>query len=71
MLSTGVDLAIDGQKQCVIAASGDLLDFQVVEEADRLVGNGLEGKFSVDLLGISLFSRWLILLVLPDELSFE
>ena len=71
MLSTGVDLAIDGQKQRVIAASGDLLDFQVVEEADRLVGNGLEGKFSVDLLSIGLFSRWLILLVLPDELSFE
>ena len=71
MLSTGVDLAIDGQKQRVIAASGDLLDFQVVEEADRLVGNGLEGKFSVDLLSIGLFSRWLILLILPDELSFE
>ena len=71
VLSTGVDLAIDGQEQCVIATSGDLLDLQVVEEADRLVGNGLEGKLSVDLFGIGLFSRWLILLVLPHELSLE
>lgn len=76
MLAASVDLSLLGQEERVIAAAGDLLNFDVIKELDVRVGDvhvlddsDIGGWVCILLLALGRVISWLVL-VLPSHLLF-